>query len=195
MAFLPSESVVCDLCGGQRFRKEILEIQYRGKSISDVLNMDITEALSFFEDDAVIVRKLQSLIQVGLDYLTLGQSTNTLSGGETQRLKLAAEMSKPRFRDTLFIFDEPSRGLHFEDVKKLIELFKAIVSEQNTVLIIEHNLDIISTADYVIDLGPYAGNWGGEVCGTGTPYQISLESTPTGTALAKFFSTLNPDGR
>ena len=149
--------------------------------------MEAQKGLSFFDDDKVIKRKIQAMCDVGLNYLRLGQMTSTLSGGETQRLKLAFEISKPRSKDMLFIFDEPSKGLHFEDVKKLLQLFALLVNEKNTVLIIEHNLDIISTADYVIDLGPYAGEHGGQICGLGTPKQVSYNQTPTGNALRKYF--------
>ena len=187
MAFLADVLVVCDECQGKRFRQEILAIKYNGKNILDVLNMEAQKGLSFFDDDKVIKRKIQAMCDVGLNYLRLGQMTSTLSGGETQRLKLAVEISKPRSKDMLFIFDEPSKGLHFEDVKKLLQLFALLVNEKNTVLIIEHNLDIISTADYVIDLGPYAGEHGGQICGLGTPKQVSYNQTPTGNALRKYF--------
>ena len=188
MAFLPSTTILCDECQGERFRDTVLSVKYRGKSINDILNMDVDEALSFFADDNIIQRKLLALRGVGLEYTTLGQSTSTLSGGEAQRLKLAYELSKPKCQHTLFVFDEPSKGLHFEDVKKLLALFRNIVSEQNTVLLIEHNLDIISTSDYVIDIGPFAGECGGEVCGTGTPLQIAKLTTPTGRALSEYYS-------
>ncbi len=188
MAFLPSTTILCDECQGERFRDTVLSVKYRGKSINDILNMDVDEALSFFADDNIIQRKLLALRGVGLEYITLGQSTSTLSGGEAQRLKLAYELSKPKCQHTLFVFDEPSKGLHFEDVKKLLALFRNIVSEQNTVLLIEHNLDIISTSDYVIDIGPFAGECGGEVCGTGTPLQIAKLTTPTGRALSEYYS-------
>ena len=191
MAFLPSATIICDECQGERFRNIVLSVKYCGKNINDVLNMDVKEALLFFEDDAIIKRKLLSLCNVGLEYVSLGQSTNTLSGGEAQRLKLAYELSKPKSQHTLFVFDEPSKGLHFEDVKKLLYLFKNIINEQNTVLLIEHNLDIISTADYIIDIGPFAGDKGGEICGTGTPLQISRLNTPTGIALSEYYSQHN----
>lgn len=188
MAFLPSTTILCDECQGKRFKKSVLSIKYRGKNINDVLNMDAKEALIFFKDDDVIQRKLLALHNVGLEYIALGQSTSTLSGGEAQRLKLAYELSRPRHQHTLFVFDEPSKGLHFEDVKKLLKLFRNIVNDQNTVLLIEHNLDIISTADYLIDLGPSAGARGGEICGVGTPMQISKLNTPTGRALSEYYA-------
>lgn len=188
MAFLPDVSVICDECLGKRFRKEVLTVKYKGKDISEVLSMSVQESLSFFEDDKMIARKLQAMSNVGLNYLKLGQMTTSLSGGEAQRLKLAFEIAKPRCKDILFMFDEPSRGLHFEDVKKLLVLFRMLTNEGNTVLVIEHNLDIISVADYIIDLGPYSGEHGGEVCGTGTPMQISAYNTPTGIALRDYFA-------
>lgn len=188
MAFLPDVEIPCDQCGGQRFKDEILSIRYRGKNIFEILEMDAQMAAEFFADDPVIARKLNALCNVGLEYLRLGQPTSTLSGGEAQRLKLAFDLSRPRKKHTMFVFDEPSRGLHFEDVKKLLQLFRKIVQEGNTVLLIEHNLDIISTADYVIDLGPYAGSKGGEVCGQGTPRRISMQKTPTGIALAEYYA-------
>lgn len=188
MAFLPSTTITCDECNGKRFKKKVLSIKYRDKNISDILNMDMEQAFRFFEDDTVIQRKLLALRNVGLEYLTLGQSTNTISGGEAQRLKLASELSKPKSKHTLYVFDEPSKGLHFEDVKKLLLLFRNIVDEGNTVILIEHNLDIISTADYIIDIGPFAGTSGGEVCGYGTPLQISNLNTPTGKALYEYYS-------
>ena len=150
--------------------------------------MDVDKALLFFEDDNIIKRRLLSLKSVGLDYIVLGQPTNTLSGGEAQRLKLAYELSRPRSQNTLFIFDEPSKGLHFEDVKRLLNLFNYIIAEQNSVILIEHNLDIISTADYIIDIGPYAGDKGGHICGCGTPLEISKLNTPTGIAISKYLT-------
>ena len=188
MAFLPNTKILCDECQGKRFRNSVLSIKYRGKSINDVLNMDVNEALSFFDDDSIIQRKLLALREVGLEYITLGQSTESFSGGEAQRLKLAYELSRPKCQHTLFVFDEPSRGLHFEDVRKLLLLFQRIVEQKNTVLLIEHNLDIISTADYIIDIGPFAGACGGRVVGTGTPLQVSRLDTPTGKSLADFIS-------
>lgn len=188
MAFLPSTTITCDECQGKRFLNAVLTIKFRGKSINDVLNMNVDEALLFFEDDAFIQRKLLALRRVGLGYIALGQSTNTLSGGEAQRLKLAYELSKSMCQHMLFVFDEPSKGLHFEDVKKLLLLFHNIVKSHNSILLIEHNLDIISTADYVIDIGPFAAHNGGEICGSGTPLQISKLNTPTGRALSDYYS-------
>lgn len=188
MAFLPDMELRCDLCDGHRFKKDILSARYRGKNISEVLEMDAQSAAKFFTDDSVIVRRMNALCDVGLKYIRLGQPTNSLSGGEAQRLKLAYELSRSTQQNTLYIFDEPSRGLHFEDVKKLLQLFQKIVSDGNTVILIEHNLDIISTADYVIDLGPYAGSKGGNICGQGTPRWISTQNTPTGSALAEYYA-------
>lgn len=188
MAFLPDVDVPCDQCGSHRFNDEVLSVRYKGKNIFEVLEMDVQMAVEFFEDDLVITRKLRALCDVGLEYLRLGQPTSTLSGGEAQRLKLAFDLSRPRKNHTMFVFDEPSRGLHFEDVRKLLELFRKIVQSGNSVVLIEHNLDVISSSDYVIDLGPYAGNKGGEVCGQGTPRQISVQNTPTGLALAEYYA-------
>lgn len=187
MAFLPSVTIPCDECHGERFLSNVLSIRYHGKNINDVMNMDVVEALHFFKDDNIIQRKLLALQNVGLDYVKLGQSTNTFSGGEAQRLKLAYELSKPKCQHTLFIFDEPSKGLHFTDVGKLLNLFRTIVDSDNTVLLVEHNLDIICTADYVIDIGPHGGDKGGKVCGHGTPLEISKLDTPTGVALAEYY--------
>jgi len=173
MHFLPTVFVTCQVCDGKRFNRETLEILYRGHSIFDVLNMTVDEALDLFSDTPWIKRKLSVLSKVGLGYLTLGQSATTLSGGEVQRVKLSSELSKPDTRKTVYVLDEPTVGLHYEDVKKLIQVLQRLVERGNTVIVIEHNLDVIKSVDHVIDLGPGGGEKGGEVVCIGTPKEIS----------------------
>jgi excinuclease ABC subunit A len=173
MNFLPDVQVACENCQGKRFNRETLEIRYKGKSISDILNMTIEDAVPFFENIPKIYRKLKTLHDVGLDYITLGQPSTTLSGGEAQRIKLASELSKKATGNTLYILDEPTTGLHFEDIKVLMEVIQKLVDKGNSVLIIEHNMDVIKLADFIIDLGPEGGKAGGEILCTGTPEQIS----------------------
>ena len=173
MNFLPDVQVACENCQGKRFNRETLEIRYKGKSISDILNMTIENAVPFFENIPKIYRKLKTLHDVGLDYITLGQPSTTLSGGEAQRIKLASELSKKATGNTLYILDEPTTGLHFEDIKVLMEVIQKLVDKGNSVLIIEHNMDVIKLADFIIDLGPEGGKAGGEILCTGTPEQIS----------------------
>jgi excinuclease ABC subunit A len=173
MHFLPSVEIICDVCKGKRFSQEILQVFYKEKNISDVLNMTIEEAEEFFRDIPMINDKLKLLNEVGLDYLTLGQSATTLSGGEAQRIKLSKELSKHGTTKTLYLLDEPTTGLHYEDVRKLLEVLQRLVSQGNTVMVIEHNLDIIKCADWIIDLGPEGGDKGGEVVAVGTPENVS----------------------
>jgi excinuclease ABC subunit A len=173
MHFLPDVFVTCEACKGKRFNKETLQIRYKDKNIDDVLNMDVQEAFTFFENIPSIKRKLQILIDVGLGYIKLGQPSTTLSGGEAQRVKLARELSKVSTGRTLYILDEPTTGLHFHDIKKLIAVLNRLVDKGNTVVTIEHNLDVIKCADYIIDLGPEGGDQGGEIIATGTPKEIS----------------------
>lgn len=173
MHFLPSVEVTCDICKGKRFNKETLQVHYKGKSIFDILSMTIEEANQFFRDVPFIHDKLKILSEVGLDYLTLGQSATTLSGGEAQRIKLSRELAKRSTTKTLYLLDEPTVGLHYDDVKKLIEVLQRLVSQGNTVMIIEHNLDIIKCADWIIDLGPEGGDAGGKIVKTGTPEEIA----------------------
>ncbi|NMB48598.1 excinuclease ABC subunit UvrA [Candidatus Kuenenbacteria bacterium] len=173
MHFLPSVEIVCDACRGQRFNKETLAIHYNNKNISDVLNMTIAEAEKFFKDIPFIYDKLKILNEVGLDYLTLGQSATTLSGGEAQRIKLSKELAKRDTSKTLYLLDEPTTGLHYDDVKKLIMVLQRLVDRGNTILVIEHNLDLIKCADWIIDLGPEGGDQGGELIFAGTPEQIA----------------------
>jgi excinuclease ABC subunit A len=176
MHFLPSVEIVCDVCKGKRFTQEILQVFYKEKNIADVLNMTIEEAEEFFRDIPMISDKLKMLNQVGLDYLTLGQSATTLSGGEAQRIKLSKELSKHGTTKTLYLLDEPTTGLHYEDVRKLTDVLQRLVSQGNTVMVIEHNLDIIKNADWIIDLGPEGGDKGGQVVATGTPEDVSKKA-------------------
>jgi excinuclease ABC subunit A len=183
MHFLPDVYVNCEVCNGARYNRETLEISYRGKSISDVLNMPVAEALEFFERQPSILRHIQSLSDVGLGYVRLGQPAPTLSGGEAQRVKLATELARRPTGHTLYVLDEPTTGLHFEDVNRLLEVLHRLVDQGNTVLVIEHNLDVVKTADWVIDLGPEGGRRGGRVVGEGTPETIAMLDTATGTVL------------
>ncbi len=172
MNFLPDVHVHCETCGGQRYKREILEVRYRGKSISDVLNLSIDEAVEFFSNLPAILHKIKTLKDVGLGYITLGQSSTTLSGGEAQRVKLATELSKKDTGNTFYILDEPTTGLHFEDVRILLMVLQQLVDKGNTVVVIEHNMDVIRAADHIIDLGPEGGMKGGTVIAEGTPEQI-----------------------
>ena len=172
MSFLPDVYVECETCQGKRFNRETLEIRYKGKSISDVLNMTVDEAVVFFEMIPKIYRKVKTIQDVGLGYITLGQQSTTLSGGEAQRIKLSAELSKKDTGNTFYIMDEPTTGLHFEDIRVLMEVITKLVDKGNTVLIIEHNLDVIKLADYIIDVGLEGGKGGGEILCKGTPEEI-----------------------
>ncbi|MCX8035169.1 MAG: ATP-binding cassette domain-containing protein, partial [Candidatus Dojkabacteria bacterium] len=172
MQFLPDVYVTCDACGGKRYNRETLEITYRGKNIYEVLEMTVDEALVFFQNIPRVFNKLNVLQQVGLGYIKLGQQANTLSGGESQRIKLATELAKKNTGRTLYILDEPTTGLHFEDVNKLLDVLHSLRDKGNTILVIEHNLDVIKTADYIIDLGPEGGDKGGDIVACGTPLQI-----------------------
>ena len=173
MHFLPDVYVTCDVCKGKRYNRETLEVKYRGKSIADVLDMSVDEALDFFQSIPHIRRKLETLKEVGLGYIKLGQPATTLSGGEAQRVKLSSELSKRSTGKTFYILDEPTSGLHFDDVKRLLDVLQRFVDAGNTVLVVEHNLDVIKNADYIIDLGPEGGEGGGEVVATGTPEQLA----------------------
>ncbi|MDR1691452.1 MAG: excinuclease ABC subunit UvrA, partial [Rickettsiales bacterium] len=172
MNFLPDVYVECDTCKGKRYNRETLEVKFKDKSIADVLDMSIDEAVLFFENVPSIANKLKYLQEVGLGYIKLGQSATTLSGGEAQRVKLAKELSKRSTGKTLYVLDEPTTGLHFYDVKKLLEVLHRLVDQGNSMIIIEHNLDVIKTADYIIDLGPDGGDKGGYIMATGTPSEI-----------------------
>ena len=189
MHFLSDIFVKCDECNGSRYNKETLEILYKGKNIHQVLDMTVAEAQSYLSAVPNAKRILETLIEVGLEYIKLGQSSVTLSGGESQRVKLARELAKKESGKTLYIFDEPSTGLHFYDVKKLLEVFQKLLERKNTLVVIEHNLEIIKSCDWVIDLGPEGGDNGGEIVGKGTPEQLShIDQSYTGLALKAVFS-------
>ena len=173
MHFLPDVYVPCEVCGGKRYNRETLEVKYKGKSIYDVLNMTVEEALTFFENVPSIRRKIETLYDVGLSYIRLGQPSTTLSGGEAQRIKLATELSKRSTGKTIYILDEPTTGLHFADVHKLTEILRRLTEDGNTVVVIEHNLDVIKTADYIIDIGPEGGDKGGTIIAQGTPEEVA----------------------
>ena len=181
MHFLPDVYVPCEVCGGKRYNRETLDVKYKGKNIYDVLNMTVEEAVTFFENIPSIRRKMETLNDVGLSYIRLGQPSTELSGGEAQRIKLATELSKRSTGKTVYILDEPTTGLHFADVHKLTEILQRLTAEGNTVIVIEHNLDVIKTADYIIDIGPEGGDKGGTVVACGTPEEIALnEKSYTG---------------
>jgi excinuclease ABC subunit A len=172
MNFLPDVQAPCETCNGKRYNRETLEVRFKGKSINDVLNMTINQAVEFFENHPSIIQKIKTLRDVGLGYITLGQQSTTLSGGEAQRVKLAAELSKRDTGKTFYILDEPTTGLHFEDVKVLLEVLNKLVEKGNSVLVIEHNMDVIKVADHIIDLGPEGGMRGGRIICEGTPEEI-----------------------
>jgi excinuclease ABC subunit A len=173
MHFLPDVYVPCEVCKGKRYNRETLEVRYKAKNIAEVLDMTVQEALAFFDPVPRVRRKLQTLKDVGLGYIHLGQAATTLSGGEAQRIKLSAELSKTATGNTFYILDEPTTGLHFEDIRMLLEVLSALVDRGNTVLVIEHNLDVIKTADFVLDLGPEGGDEGGLVVACGTPEEVA----------------------
>ncbi|HYR76145.1 MAG TPA: excinuclease ABC subunit UvrA [Pyrinomonadaceae bacterium] len=192
MQFLADVELVCEECKGTRFKQQILDVRYRGKNIHDVLNMTIREAITFFRDITKIVNKLRVLDEVGLGYLRLGQSATTLSGGEAQRVKLAAHLAKRAGARSLYIFDEPTTGLHFDDINKLLAAFRALIDAGGSLLVIEHNLDVIKTADYIIDLGPEGGDAGGYVVATGTPEEIiKVKASHTGRYLREYLARSN----
>jgi excinuclease ABC subunit A len=173
MNFLPDVQVICETCYGKRYNRETLEVRYKGKSINDVLNMTIDQAVDFFENIPSITQKIRTLRDVGLGYISLGQPSTTLSGGEAQRIKLAAELSKKDTGRTLYILDEPTTGLHFEDVKVLMDVLNRLTDKGNTILIIEHNMEVIKMADYIIDMGPEGGERGGHIITQGTPEELT----------------------
>jgi excinuclease ABC subunit A len=186
MHFLPDVYVPCEVCHGKRYNREALEIHYKGKTISDVLAMTCEQGLEFFENIPAIARKLQTLVDVGLGYIALGQPATTLSGGEAQRIKLASELSRRPTGRTLYILDEPTTGLHMADVDKLLHVLHALVDAGNSMIVIEHNLDVIKNADHIIDMGPEGGEAGGEVVAEGTPEQVARDKTSyTGQFLSK----------
>jgi len=173
MHFLPTVYVPCDVCKGKRFMKETLEVHYKKKNIYEILKMTVEEALKFFEDIPAVADRLKSLDDVGLGYLELGQSATTLSGGEAQRVKISSELYRPHLQKTIYLLDEPTIGLHYEDVKKLIEILQKLVDKGNTVIVIEHNMDIIKSSDYILDIGPEGGDWGGQLMAKGTPEEVA----------------------
>ena len=187
MHFLPDVYVPCEVCGGKRYNRETLEVKYKGKSIYDVLDMTVEEAVDFFENVPSLKRKIETLNDVGLSYVKLGQPSTELSGGEAQRIKLATELSKRSTGKTIYILDEPTTGLHFADVHKLVEIMHKLTEGGNTVVVIEHNLDVIKTADYIIDMGPEGGDRGGTVIAKGTPEEIAkVKKSYTGQYLKRY---------
>ena len=185
MHFLPDVYVACDVCKGKRYNRETLEIRYKGKTISDMLDMTVEDAQPFFAAVPMIARKLQTLLDVGLSYVRLGQNATTLSGGEAQRVKLAKELSKRATGNTLYILDEPTTGLHFHDIAQLLGVLQRLRDQGNTIVVIEHNLDVIKTADWIIDLGPEGGNGGGQLIAEGTPEEVAANrNSYTGQYLA-----------
>ena len=186
MHFLPDVYVKCDVCDGKRYNRETLEIKFKGKSISDILDMTVEDGMDFFAAIPSVRDKVAMMQKVGLDYIKIGQAATTLSGGEAQRVKLSKELSKRSTGRTLYILDEPTTGLHFEDIKKLLEVIQALVDKGNTVIIIEHNLDVIKTADWILDIGPEGGSGGGKIIAEGTPEDVSkVKNSFTGQYLAK----------
>ena len=189
MHFLPDVYVPCEVCKGKRYNRETLEVQYKGKNIADVLDMTVNQACEFFEAIPKIHRKLKTLQDVGLGYIKLGQSATTLSGGEAQRVKLATELSRKSTGRTLYILDEPTTGLHIADIHKLLDVLNQLVEGGDTVLVIEHNLDVIKSADYLIDLGPEGGKGGGQIIAQGTPEEVAAEpKSYTGQFLKKLLN-------
>jgi len=181
MNFLPDVYVTCETCKGHRYNRETLEIKFKGKSIADVLDMTVEEAQGFFQAVPAIREKMDALMQVGLGYIKVGQQATTLSGGEAQRVKLSKELARRATGRTLYILDEPTTGLHFEDVRKLLEVLHELVEQGNTVVVIEHNLDVIKTADWIIDIGPEGGDGGGRIVAVGTPEAVAkVEASFTG---------------
>ena len=186
MHFLPDVYVPCEVCKGARYNRDTLDITFKGKNIAEVLDMPCEEALEFFANQPAIARHMQTLVDVGLGYVRLGQPAPTLSGGEAQRIKLASELSKRSTGHTIYLLDEPTTGLHFEDIRKLLTVLSRLVDQGNTVLVIEHNLDVIKTADWIIDLGPEGGDGGGQVVVEGTPETVAkTRESYTGQFLAR----------
>jgi excinuclease ABC subunit A len=186
MHFLPTVYVPCEICGGKRFTKDTLEVEFKNKNVYEVLEMTVEEALKFFQDIPAVSDRLQTLSDVGLGYLKLGQSATTLSGGEAQRVKISSELYRPDTHRTVFLLDEPTVGLHYEDVKKLIEILQRLVEHGNSVIVIEHNLDLIKCADYILDMGPEGGQGGGHLVAKGTPEDVAMVAkSHTGTYLKK----------
>jgi excinuclease ABC subunit A len=190
MNFLPDVYVLCEVCNGRRYNQETLSVKFNGYSIADLLDLPIADAVPILKDIPTVNIKLQTLVDVGLGYIHLGQSATTLSGGEAQRMKLARELSKRQTGRTLYLLDEPTTGLHFDDVRKLLEVLHRLTDLGNTVIIIEHNLDIIRNADYVLDMGPEGGEGGGRIIAHGTPEQIAtVANSHTGAFLARYYTS------
>jgi excinuclease ABC subunit A len=189
MHFLPDVYVACDVCHGARYNRETLEIRYKGRNIKEILEMTVNQATDFFSRISKIRQKLQTLAEVGLGYIQIGQPATTLSGGEAQRVKLSRELSKKGTGNTVYILDEPTTGLHADDIRKLLDVLNQLVDAGNTVIVIEHNMDVIKTADYIIDLGPEGGDEGGRVIGCGTPEEVAkIRSSYTGQVLEKILA-------
>ena len=189
MHFLPDVYIACDVCHGRRYNRDTLEVHYKGKSIYDVLEMTVEEGLVFFDGIPKITRKLQTLYDVGLGYIKIGQSSTELSGGEAQRVKLATELARRSTGRTIYILDEPTTGLHSADVAKLLEVLARLCEGGNTLLVIEHNLDVIKTADYILDLGPEGGDGGGQIIARGTPEEVAaIPASFTGQYLKKWLA-------
>ena len=189
MHFLPDVYVPCDSCKGKRYNRETLDIKYKGKSIHEVLDLTVEDAREFFDSVPFLAKKLQTLIDVGLSYIRLGQSAVTLSGGEAQRVKLAKELSKRDTGKTLYILDEPTTGLHFYDIQQLLNVLHKLRSHGNTIVVIEHNLDVVKTADWIVDLGPEGGTGGGNIVAEGTPEDVSkVEGSHTGKFLGELLN-------
>ena len=189
MNFLPSVNVVCDACGGRRYKEDTLAVRYKGKNIGEVLEMPVSEAYEFFKSHPRIAPKLKAMLDVGLGYVHLGQSAVTLSGGECQRMKLAAELFRKATGKTLYMLDEPTTGLHAEDVRVLMDVLEKLVDQGNTVIVIEHNLDVLKRADYLIDMGPGGGAAGGRIIASGTPEQVCADpASVTGEYLKNFLT-------
>jgi excinuclease ABC subunit A len=189
MHFLPTVFVTCDVCDGKRFTKETLEVTYKGKNIHEVLQLTIEEAAEFFKDVPSIHERLATLLDVGLGYLQLGQSATTLSGGEAQRVKIASELYRPDTQKSIYLLDEPTIGLHYTDVKKLIEILQQLVLRGNTVMVIEHNLDLVKSSDYILDIGPEGGVGGGNLVAKGTPEEVAeVEGSHTAKYLKKMLN-------
>jgi excinuclease ABC subunit A len=190
MNFLPDVHVECEVCKGKRYNRETLEVRYRGKSISDVLGMTVNEAVEFFDSFPKLKRIAKTLKDVGLGYITMGQQSTTLSGGEAQRVKLATELARVSTGQTFYVLDEPTTGLHFQDIQMLIDVLQRLVDQGNTVLVIEHNLDVLKVADHLIDLGPAGGQRGGRIIATGTPEEVAANAdSATGPFLRTIVST------
>ncbi|MEN8658327.1 MAG: ATP-binding cassette domain-containing protein, partial [Marivita sp.] len=193
MHFLPDVYVTCETCKGARYNRETLEIKFKGKSIADVLDMTVEDAQDFFKAVPSIREKMDALVRVGLGYIKVGQQATTLSGGEAQRVKLSKELAKRSTGRTLYILDEPTTGLHFEDVRKLLEVLHELVDQGNSVIVIEHNLDVIKTADWLIDIGPEGGDGGGQIVATGTPEEVAdVPASHTGHYLKPMLSAKKP---